>query len=226
MRKPGHLLASLVFLGWTTVASAAPMKEMVFYFPGDGQTVDRFGRNIPPVSLLPSVTVTFPTTSGLCISPCWDTSVRPSASVGATGADSQTADRQRNSSSENNGSTAFDPLVIAGIQRGEGSGAGQGQSGMQGRGQGRGQGLGLGLGQGRGPDLGLGQGQGPDLGLGQEQGAGTGPGDGIHNVQFCTPDTQNCTEGTAINRTVPLPSTLLLFGLGLFGLARFSRSKR
>ena len=210
MRKSSHLLASLAFFGWTTAANAALVQEIFFYFPGDGTTVDSFGTNIPPASLLPSLTVTFPTPSGLCISPCWDIGIKPSnfdSSVNTANwvPGSLTAGGEWTSPPGGNGPAQFDPLVITGEILEEGSDdptsfeavittQDDTPPGTQGEGEG-----------------------------------GTSGGGGINDVQFCSTDAQQeevCVEGTAINRTVPLPSTLLLFGLGLFGLARFSRSKR
>lgn len=199
MRKLSHLLASLAFFGWTATANSALMHDEFFYFPGDGKTPSKFTRNTPPLSLLPSVTVTQPTGRGLCVSPCWGIGVRPAANPGILLAGSNPAGGGQ--SNPPGGNDPFDPETITGEVLEEDP---------------------------HEPppvDEVITQENDQPPGDGGDQGDGGTPGGGPGNPgDNCTPETPNCTGGTAIINSVPLPSSLLLLGLGLFGLARFKRS--
>ena len=230
MRKFSHLLVSLTFIGWTAAANATLQQEIFFYFPGDGTTVDNFRSSTRPSPLLPAVTVTLPTPSGLCISPCWDIGIKPSNSnpvsrAGQTPGSPAPGGQQ--GSPTGDGPGGFDPQVITEELFEEDSNnpppftpvitdEDELPPGTQGEGQGGENGEG---GEGGGENSEGGEGGG---------GGGNGiPGDEEENfVDYCGPETpleESCTQGSASNGTVPLPSTLLLFGIGLLGLARIRR---
>jgi PEP-CTERM motif len=219
MRKFFHLLASLTFLGWTGAANAALMQEIFFYFKNDGTTFYDYSYSSPPPSLLPSITVTLPTPSGLCISPCWNIGVKPSnfdPGVHKAGwvTDSFTAGGEWSSPGDN-GPVAFDPLVITAEILEEGSDTPTPFQAVITKQE---------------------ETSNSQEAPGGEGGTGTG---GVNLVQYCEPQTEGglciegteiipgstITEGAAINRTVPLPSTLLLFGIGLLSLARLRQAK-